>query len=588
MGWIFPGTLPVVWRSGLAVALFCLSQMPGAAQGQMVTDHARYYPERVAVYMELNSPEAMAYRVFSALDHIAASKKKPAASNLKLVELLDEHLETRVSWGVWDLGAAPLTGQMKSIRFLVVGELKPQSSLKALAEELSEKSPPVETLGEGQYSMISLRMPPTAASAGSKSPPASPEEIVLLQADRHLLVTNDLTLVDRLPAIDALITPPMLKNKLLKDHLHRLPDQRQGTFFVLNKYLSPEGLALQPDVSALIEKEPGWKEVLQYQEDLQKAVPGTLAAILMEGDTLVRMSSYVPMDLEQVKDPAFRQDFKAIMLEQPMIDVSTVLPDTTALCVGMANVSGLLRMSFQYFLPQSASFLKQSQAQSQKMLDSLQLDWQKNILSLFDRTTALALALEPDVSLALAPEDGSGIPMVALLLNDTPDVRHTLQVASQLLEAEVAEKTGPEGQELTVLRAKKGRLAAAYAGLLPHLLGVSSEAGVKYMLKAPSGEVPTLATSARYQNILRGHAAPPWWTLFYVDGPNLQTMLSRFFTRIAKESDTPPPAGAQKFVPLVSQFEMFNGLEGIAVTQALEGEKMIRLDATLRLTPRQP
>jgi hypothetical protein len=504
----------------------------------MVTDAYLYYPENTAFYMEVAPGDKLSSRFFKGIDKLRAlSERREAHSELQIGELFKKDFEPQIGIGVW----APPAGQNASPGqeppIVVVIPVKKGVTMETITADLKLPMDAYSMTKEGDATILQ--------SKSADHPPLA------LHQD-HLLTASSIEVLKQ--ALAEYKTPKtMLDNPLLKENLGLLPGTRQGTIVALSNEFQnfPKDARTQDE---------NFKKLMEFQQQMQAATPIMVGSITVDKDQFIHMDSFTPVDLSKVQDEAFRKDIKTLFEAQANFDLPGLLPKDTIVYGGMVGLGSYYDIYLNHIANQQG---KEAITNAQSQLKMMGLDLRKNIISLLDGKSGVGVVSK------------QGQPDVLVFLNHNPDTQKALDqfgtIAAQMTGGRIAEQKVDDKHMVKVLESPAMPLKVAYSNVQESTMVVGTQAGVEEMYNVQQKKSPSLKENPLYKE-LSANMPQKAGGVFFVDFNQGTSLLDD----LAKKSARPTQEAQFK--------EVLGGIEGVAGSNTMEGEKMMKGHLTIKLS----
>jgi hypothetical protein len=549
-----------------AVAVvFGFNLLPGGSGG-LITDHERYYPERTAFYLELAPGESIAERAVTDLDRVLTvmgDGQKP----ISFADAYGQTFDPEISLGFWDMKSDPGTGQTSG-SFLAVLKTKPDVTLQQLAENFkipkeSYTIQPLDSVAGGTLDVLVSNKPSLPEDAAA---PQAPSQTVMAIHDNHLLLTSTQAVLEESLG-DADSHKSLMENTLFLDNLKRLEAKRQGTVLISSAQMNSVNME-DPAVAAALEKAPSMKKLLEYQQEFIQAAPVSVGGLVVDEDTrIIRFTSLTPLNLSKLSNPELREDFKKLLTDVYAFNVPSVLPQSTLMYLGVANLSSFYDMYMTYIASAPEQGEVDKMEQGAKMVG---LDLRKNIVGLLDGKFGISLAFQegqPDVSLFVSNNENTQKTMEQLSL-----------LATSMLQAEKTEKSIDDSHTLTLLASPAAPMNVAYGNVMDDTLVMGTQNAVESVFSVQQHKSDSLGDTALYRELTA--SMPTKATMFFYSSFQEMAVV------LKKMMEAQPPANLADAQKQQKLLEMLNGIEGIAAVNTSDSDTLLRSVISVKLAKR--
>ncbi len=535
---------------GLLVMATVAWVLTRTAKTNMVTELYKYYPENTAFFMEVEPGEKLASRFFTSLDKMramSANKTAQAGHNdIKLASLFEKDFEPQFSAGTWVAGNkgqnASEPAQAGAARqdnpFLVVVPTKKGVTMETLAKDLKVDMANFEQKKQDDATLL--------VSKNQQHPPLALHDGHLLIADSEATITSALG--------EYKTDETLLDNPLYKENLALLPAEREGTVLTLNGEIQQLS---ENDV-----KDPTMQNVVQLQKEMQAATPVMVGSIEIDKDQYIKFNSFTPVNLSKIQKEGFRKDVKDLFAKQATFTLPNILPENTVVYGGMVGLGQYYDMYVNHIANAEG---KQAISNFEKQMQMMGLDLRKNLVSLLDGKAAVGIMAN------------AGNPEMLFFLNYTPDTEKTLSqfgmMAAQMTGGKVADKKVDEQHTIKVIESPAMPIRVAYSNVQADTVVLGTQAGVENVYAVEQNKQPALDENKLYKE-LAGELPSKVSGVFFVDLAKGAALIDDLSRRAPRGANAAQQANMK---------ELLSGFEGIAGSNSMEGEKMLKGHLTIKL-----
>lgn len=497
-------------------------------QPKMVTELYRYYPQNTAMFMEIKPSQTLASKIVRGLDSLSSViRQKQGLPNTQLLsELFNKDFEPTLAAGVWQM-AEPAKAQQG--KFLAVITLKKGVSPQTILTDMK--------LNPNQYEQSDYNGAKLFINRSSQAPSMAFHNNQLLLSDTEDTLKAS---VDEYKTPESLLTQPFIKQ-----HIGELPAQREGTILVV----SSEMQALTPKNTRNQLQAP----LEAFQEKIRPAFPGTLAAIQVSNDRLIKVESSSPMDATQITDATLRSDMVALLGKKGAFSMPGTLPESTTLFAGMVDLAGYYDFFLKYIAPSdSQKMVEQASAQ----LKVMGLDLRKNIVALLEGPTAVGVA------------NVSTPPQIALFLNHSADTVKTLDqlsaLAAQMTGGRVVEKQLDSQTKANIIESRFIPVSLGYSAPEQKPLVFGTTSALETMATVSSGKAPAFGNTALYKELTSGFPQQ-LNNIFFLNTHNT----SQWIDALSQGRSAKQAAGS------LAIKQLLNSMDGVAMATTMDGQRMV-------------
>lgn len=376
------------------------------------------------------------------------------------------------------------------------------------------------------------------------------------------IVGNDLLIASTPKAMETVLehhqenTPDVFENPVNRKYLALLPGNRQGTILINNTVYSEEvsrfgGRRVQ-------------RQVAGQTGIYARYMPVTLIALYREGAQLLRLDTYTPFEVGNMKNQALAKGLRAWYRKQGDFQAAVDLPEDTTFFLAL---NGLDR-AFDIYRAQGMSAEQQAGIKGfETVVQDFGLDFREDIVGL----------LEGEFVMAGRQENKTPI----FLIEKNRQKERVLDRLSQVM-AGGFKPVESEEERMGDVRARTFSMPASQSritiGALRSAIGITSAETFPDLAKVKNGKKKSLRQAQRFRNI-QGHLPSKGTVKFYVDIARERAQLER---QLAKRDG---PALSVN----VPEYEWLDAMGGVFwVRQYRTGEDLIRGRIILQLRPQLP
>ncbi|MBY0402680.1 MAG: DUF3352 domain-containing protein, partial [Cyanobacteria bacterium] len=327
------------------------------------------------------------------------------------------------------------------------------------------------------------------------SPEAPPQgkhpEPLMALSSGHFIFASSKTVMDEALSTEK-TKKTILDNPFFKANLHHLPSQRQGTFLISSTGMQSNDLS-DPSLKPLLEQDPSLKKNLENSVSLSNAIPGSVSALKIQGDQLITIDSYSPIDFSKIENTTLRDDFKGFITNSATYDLPTVLPKSTIALVGMTNLSKFYDL-YMTHLATDAQKAKISTTENQLKL--MRIDLRKDIVSCLDGKAGFGIVgnegMSPDYLVFLNMNEGTKKVM-----------EQVSALATTIAQATKTEKSMNSGAHtMTLLESPRSPIKLAYGDIMKDAMAIGTAPGVENIYTTQQNASTSLNNSPLFKTLM--------------------------------------------------------------------------------------
>lgn len=532
----------------------------GAKKTTLVTDHGNYYPEKVALFMEVAPGDQLAAKVLKAMDTLQSTQ----TSNFHVSELYSKDFEPSISMGLWDLPAnttmasrlnspsQPPTGS-----FLFIINTKPGVTLDKVLADMELPKEEFTIAQEGDASVATMNH--SGNHSGNNPEKNAATNPVMGLHKNHLIFASSKAILDQ-SLKGGKDVKHLLDNEAYKKALALLPGNRQGSFLAASEGM--QGFdASDPKMAEQLNAMPEMKKYIEVNQVLSKSIPLTVSSLVIDGRTFT-LDSYSPVDLTQIKDEALRNDFKKLLAGTVAFDLPSVLPESTVMLFGMSNLSNYLDL---YRLHMASENQQKQIADVEKQLKVIGLDLQKNVLA----------CLEGKFGFSILSKEGK--PDFLLFLNANENTHKSLDqlttLATAMGQAEKKETTMGT-HTVTLLATPQSPIKIAFGDILKDTMAIGTSSGVENIFDVEQKKSNSLESAPLYKELTKG-LPKKVNGFFYLNMQEGSKLVNDLYTLGAMTGKVP-----SQMPPVMGALENILGVAGASYP---EGDRMVRGHFVMKL-----
>jgi hypothetical protein len=453
------------------------------SKGQFVTNLYRYYPENVSYYVELNTKENHAKRILGTLDKLGQKFNASTNTPKKLAEEYPKYFENNLSVGLWvDTPKAEKDGSIseqaaanavQNPHVVVAIPVKSGVTFDKIQTGLEIQKPVSSTL-------VTKKSKVTAYSISA--PGNTDNTSVMAIVNNTLLVSEDEKTLQA--AIEQSEGDKNIgTNEAVTKHLGALDAGRQGTIVSIQQPTVFEGMVKNAA--------PESKSMMLFLKQIQEVAPVSVGSIKIDdAKHVLDITTLTPLDFSKITNSDLRKELEGLMTKNQTLSLPATISQDSILSFGIYGLSNYYDIYMKHFATDAD---KKSIQQANDQLKMMNLDVRKNIVALFDETSAISItSLTPKTELAL-------------LLNSTEDTKRTLDQVStmltQMAQGKLAEATA-NGKAYKTLEAPGMPFKLAFGEIQPKVLAIGTLPAVQVLPALSKG--PSLENNGLYKDLSQG------------------------------------------------------------------------------------